>query len=289
MSSAKKTQNFRRESYVPRKMGKSHRKVLAVSKEYNISRHYETQHKTKYDKYQGEARNILEKELKAKLNKQKSLFTKPTAVQSSSLAASYEGKNKTVSQLVGQIETFRKKLDLFENCMKINDLTHFPACFEINQEETMVDFSRFAKVLTEIKREFNERISKFDALKPDLELFNNPMGVNIQNQSAEYQLELFELQSDSIFQAKKNEDISTFGKLVSNRFPKLRNFAVKLYSMFGSTYICESTFSALKHIKSKTRNRMENDSLEACISLTTSIDIDVQKLVEDKPLPQISL
>uniref|UniRef100_A0A6P7G4B4 General transcription factor II-I repeat domain-containing protein 2-like n=1 Tax=Diabrotica virgifera virgifera TaxID=50390 RepID=A0A6P7G4B4_DIAVI len=62
--------------------------VLAVSKEYNIIRHYEAQHKTKYDKYQGEARNTLVKELKAKLNKQKSLFTKPTAVQSSSLAAS---------------------------------------------------------------------------------------------------------------------------------------------------------------------------------------------------------
>ncbi|CAG9839547.1 unnamed protein product [Diabrotica balteata] len=73
----------------------------------------------------------------------------------------------------------------------------------------MVALSRFAKVLTEIKREFDERLSEFDALKPDLELFNNPMGVNIQNQSAEYQLELCEPQSDSFFQAKKNEDIST--------------------------------------------------------------------------------
>ncbi|XP_072375922.1 general transcription factor II-I repeat domain-containing protein 2B-like [Diabrotica undecimpunctata] len=154
----------------------------------------------------------------------------------------------------------------------------------------MVDFSRFTKVLTEIKREFDERFSEFDALKPYLELFNNPVGVNIQNQSAEYQLELCELQFDSFFQAKKNEDISTFWKLVAkNRFPKLRNFALKLYSMFGSTYICESTFSALKHIKSKILNRMENVSLEACIRLTTtSIDIDVQKLVEDKLLPQIS-
>uniref|UniRef100_A0A6P7H1K4 General transcription factor II-I repeat domain-containing protein 2B-like n=1 Tax=Diabrotica virgifera virgifera TaxID=50390 RepID=A0A6P7H1K4_DIAVI len=108
------------------------------------------------------------------------------------------------------------------------------------------------------------------------------MGVNIQNQSAEYQLELCELQSDSFFQAKKNEDISTFWKLVSkDRFPKLRNFALKVYSMFGSMYICESTFSALKHIKSKTRNRIENDSLEACISLTTtSIDIDLQNAID---------
>ncbi|XP_050500939.1 protein FAM200A-like [Diabrotica virgifera virgifera] len=154
----------------------------------------------------------------------------------------------------------------------------------------MVDFSRFAKVLTEIKREFDERFSEFDAVKPDLELFNNPMGVNIQNQSAEYQLELCELQSDSFFQAKKNEDISTFWKLVSkDRFPKLRNFALTIL-LFGSTYIiCESIFSTLKHIKSKTRNRMENDSLKACIRLTTtSIDIKLQKLVEDKPLPQIS-
>ncbi|XP_072377697.1 EPM2A-interacting protein 1-like [Diabrotica undecimpunctata] len=157
----------------------------------------------------------------------------------------------------------------------------------------MVDFSKFANVLTKVKREFDERFSEFDALKPDLELFNNLMGVNIQsneNQSPEYQLDLCYLQSDSFFQAKKNEDISTFWKLVfKDRFPKLRNFALELYSMFGSTYIFESTFSALKHIKSKTRNRMENDSLEASIRLTTTrMDIYVQKLVEDKPLPQIS-
>ncbi|XP_072380866.1 general transcription factor II-I repeat domain-containing protein 2A-like [Diabrotica undecimpunctata] len=77
--------------------------VLAVSKEYNIGRHYETQYKTKYDIYQYEARNTLVKELKAKLNKQKSLFTKPTAVQSSSLAASYE----VCLQLVKSKKAFR--------------------------------------------------------------------------------------------------------------------------------------------------------------------------------------
>jgi len=48
-----------------------------------------------------------------------------------------------------------------------------------------------------------------------------------------------------------------FWKLASNdRFPKLKDFALKMHLTLGSTCVCESTFSTMKQAKSKYRGRM---------------------------------
>jgi len=44
-------------------------------------------------------------------------------------------------------------------------------------------------------------------------------------------------------------------------FPKLKDFARKMHSMFGNTYVCKSTFSTTKQIKSKNRNRMADETM----------------------------
>jgi hypothetical protein len=56
-----------------------------------------------------------------------------------------------------------------------------------------------------------------------------------------------------------------------------------MLSLFGSTYVCESAFSALKQIKSKTRNRIESASLESSLRLClTELTVDIDKLVSEK-------
>jgi len=42
------------------------------------------------------------------------------------------------------------------------------------------------------------------------------------------------------------ETTESFWKLVrKDRFSKLKDFALKMHSMFGNTYVCESTLSAI--------------------------------------------
>ena len=41
----------------------------------------------------------------------------------------------------------------------------------------------------------------------------------------------------------------------------LKNTALKLFSMFESTYICECAFSAMNIIKSKNRNQLGNNTM----------------------------
>ena len=107
----------------------------------------------------------------------------------------------------------------------------------------------------------------------------------METQLSEFQLEHCELQCDPFLLSRKNETQKRFCKLVSkDKFPKLKDFALKMNSMFESTYVCESTFSTVKLVESRNKNRMVNQTLDNCLRLsTTSIDIDVETIVSEKP------
>ncbi|XP_076804676.1 general transcription factor II-I repeat domain-containing protein 2-like [Clavelina lepadiformis] len=182
-----------------------------------------------------------------------------------------QGKKQNISQLVGHIEGFRKKLVLFKASLQRNDATHFPACSEVLGERKSIDFSAFSNKIGDIIDEFNDRFADFDLLKAQMELFNNPMEIVIESQPSYVQQELCELQSDPFLLSRKNERYDAFWRLLSNeQFPRLNDFALKICSMFGSTYICESTFSIMKRLKSDTRNRMADETLDACLRLSTT-------------------
>ena len=56
-----------------------------------------------------------------------------------------------------------------------------------------------------------------------------------------------------------------------------------MLSMFGSTYICESTFSVMKRLKSNARNRLADETLDARLRLaTTEVDVDIERLIKDR-------
>ena len=196
-----------------------------------------------------------------------------------------QGRNQNISHLVGHVETFKIKLHLFATCLKNNDLSHFDSLHELLADDVEVECSRFVEDIEALSHEFENRFQDFDRLKPNLYLYNNPMDVNVETQLPEFQLELCELQCDPFLLSRKNEIQERFWKLVSkDKFPKLKNFALKMHSMFGSTYVCESTFSTMQLVKSRNRNRMANQTLDNCLRLaTTSIDIDIETIVQKNP------
>ena len=82
-------------------------------------------------------------------------------------------------------------------------------------EGTKIDFCAFSAKIGEATDKFNRRFADFDLLKTKLELFNNPMEVDIESQASCFQLELCELQADPFQLSKKNERYDVFWKLVS--------------------------------------------------------------------------
>lgn len=67
-----------------------------------------------------------------------------------------------------------------------------------------------------------------------------------------------------------------------NTFPQIHSHALKMVSLFESTYFCEQHFSRMKNVKSNTRTKITNTHLENLLEVATSyIKADADRLVED--------
>ena len=81
-----------------------------------------------------------------------------------------QGKEQTISHLVGHVEGFRSKLVLFTNCLQNNNLAHFPSCSVIKEEYSNADFTQFISNITSLPEEFQNRFEDFEKLKSPLAL-----------------------------------------------------------------------------------------------------------------------
>ena len=172
------------------------------------------------------------------------------------------------------------KLCLFATCLKNNDRSHFNSLHQLLVDDVEVECSHFVEDIEAMTHEFENRFKDFNRLKPNLYLYSNPMDVNVETQLSEFQLEFCEFLCNPFLLSRKNKTHERFWKLVSkDKFPKLRDFALRMRSMFGSTYVYVSTYSTMKLVKSRNRNQMANQ-LDSCLRLTTtSIDIDVETIM----------
>jgi len=64
-----------------------------------------------------------------------------------------------------------------------------------------------------------------------------------------------------------------------------------MHSMLGNIYVCERTFSTMKQVKSKNKNRMADEMLDNSLQLAqpTLVYIDNEMIVSKKPQPQAYL
>ena len=63
-------------------------------------------------------------------------------------------------------------------------------------------------------------------------------------------------------------------------YPELAKEALYQLQPFGSTYLCEVTFSALTHIKTKQRNRLQLE--RSIITAVATIQPRLQKLMSGR-------
>lgn len=205
-----------------------------------------------------------------------------------------QGRDQTVCDLYAHMTAFHRKLDLFREGFSLRraNLVHFPACEEMRKDNPGCEklLQKYRADIEKLQEQFNDRFQDFHVMQPRIALFTDPLSAAVSDQPSQLQLELCELQSDPFFQAKRNERGISFWRLLPEaRFPLLRDFALSMASMFGSTYICESSFSTMKHIKSKERNRLTDETLFHLMRIgCTKIDIDIQAIVSQQAKPQQS-
>ena len=106
----------------------------------------------------------------------------------------------------------------------------------------------------------------------DLSLVSLPFAFNVDNAPASIQLELINLQSHLLLknQFSVKTILEFYASLNPEIFKNILDYAQKYLAFFGSTYICEATFSLMKHTKNKNRSRIIHEYLEAVVQIATS-------------------
>ena len=128
---------------------------------------------------------------------------------------------------------FRNKLKLLRFNLEQNNLFHFESCREIYEEmkecNLEANFKIFLPKLEILITDFNERFSQFDDLKPSIDLFCDPINIDINSVDLKYQIELCDLQADPFFTSSGVTGIEIFKFLDKVKYPKLRDLDFKLY------------------------------------------------------------
>uniref|UniRef100_A0A8C8SQM6 SPIN-DOC-like zinc-finger domain-containing protein n=1 Tax=Pelusios castaneus TaxID=367368 RepID=A0A8C8SQM6_9SAUR len=198
-----------------------------------------------------------------------------------------QGKGKLICDMHSHVKAFEVKLDLLIKQVKEENFCHLPTTQKLLAEKPTVAFpnKKCVDSLEMLQREFQMRFKELHLHEQDIQLFRNPFSVDIEIVDPIYQMELAKRQNcDSLKDAFKSSSLTNFyTSLPSETYLNLRNHALRMTTIFGSTYVCEQSFSRMKHLKSPTRSRLTDAHLHHLLRLAmTNMEPDIDYLISQK-------
>ncbi|KAL4706884.1 hypothetical protein ACJJTC_010118 [Scirpophaga incertulas] len=184
-------------------------------------------------------------------------------------------------ELIGQQAMFTKPIQDSEAATEVS----YEISRMIAKRSRPFNDGDFVKECIEIaaKKMCPEAAKKFEKIQLNrMTIQRRIMSLSVENAPESMQLHIIDIQNDQDLRNKFNEgDLLNFYRcLDKNTYKELRINALKCASLFGSTYICEQTFSILNNNKTKNRNRLANESLEAVLRVATSkFEPNIKKIV----------
>ena len=144
--------------------------------------------------------------------------------------------------------------------MLSNLFVHFPTL--VTMKEASKHVNKYSKLLDNLHQEFCPRFQDFKKLQKSFHIVSDLSQVTV-TAPQNLQLELIDLQSDYLlkdkFQVLKLNEL--YASLNDATFPNIRKMAQRMLVLFGSTYICEQTFSLMTFNKSNQRSRLTDAHL----------------------------
>lgn len=157
------------------------------------------------------------------------------------LSAALQGHSQTVTQMYDLLRAFLAKLCLWETHLARDNLAHFPTLKSVARHQG--DGLSYVPRIAELKAEFQKRLADFERYESELTLFSAPFSARIESVREELQLEVIDLQCNSVLKAKYDKvGVPEFCRHLWSSYPRYRSHCAKVLSMFGSTYVCEQLF-----------------------------------------------
>uniref|UniRef100_A0A8C6LHJ7 HAT C-terminal dimerisation domain-containing protein n=1 Tax=Nothobranchius furzeri TaxID=105023 RepID=A0A8C6LHJ7_NOTFU len=163
--------------------------------------------------------------------------------------------------------TFQAKLNMFTTDLTGERLPHFPTLRKATSPPKVT--AEMTGLVAKLKDNFASRLEDLSLPTEAMQLTKDPFA--------------------AISSLKMPQELRTNGpakfwsQINAHQFPNLRNVAVTVLSMFGSTYICESSFSHMNAIKTNLRSFLTESFLHYCLRIAlSSYEPNIPFLVQNK-------
>ena len=209
-----------------------------------------------------------------------------------------QGKGKHIANMISSVNAFKTKLRLLLSRLQRCDLRSFPhmeAELRRQGKESVELSDAYAQQIQSILSEFERRFADFASIEPvaqflcfpfanvDVDCIAPQIATLFSLDGSAVENEILTLTNDIELKARATPGISGefWNLLLEEKYPSLRQCALNMSSLFGSTYLCESAFSHMKIIKLKYRTTLTDDHLAACLRLAlSSYRLDYEKLAD---------
>ncbi|XP_070273135.1 general transcription factor II-I repeat domain-containing protein 2-like [Myotis yumanensis] len=181
-----------------------------------------------------------------------------------------QGKDQYVHDMYTNVKAFKSKLIFFSRQISDKVFTHFATL--ATQKETIQNVKKYSKSLDDLHAEFCRQFSGVEKIDQSLQLMACPLSQNPETAPEEVQLELIDLQSDFVLKEKFSslELRDFYASLNEATFPNIRRMAQKILVLFGSTYVCEQTFSVMNINKAPHRSSLTDEHLRSILRIATT-------------------
>ena len=181
-----------------------------------------------------------------------------------------QGKLKILPDLVQSVCAFVNQLKLFKTHIQRGGLTHFPTLLKASRQVTIAILNKQkavnATLLETLKKSFVSRFRDLQLKKPLITFLVDPFNSKtdclkapLVSNEAGTELEIIDLcEEDKLKPALREGIIALWKSVQMGKYLNVKRVALKILSMFGLTYVCESVFSTPKHVKSKHRSVLTN-------------------------------
>lgn len=207
--------------------------------------------------------NDLSKEMESKEFNQMLAYLGDIFSRMNDLSVSMQGKNVNILKCCEKLKAFKEKLHLWCRRVKRGNLSNFPSLEEMVDE----DESLIPSVCEEIVNHLEILSKSFDGyfgggeLETSEEWILNPYSYNLDytcmSDDEKLKDDLIELRTNRVLEMQfESKTLEQYWCLAMDMFPRLCEKALSVFIPFATTYLCESGFSALLSIKTKSRNRL---------------------------------
>lgn len=207
-----------------------------------------------------------------------------------------QGRDKELAEMISDIKAFIRKLEFWEQNLINSDAKHFPILSEKISQNPLepYDSKYHVEIVSTLKNNFKNRFKDFDEMalvaqfvgspfmEIDIQQFATCVMQNFGEDIAATEMEVIEFQNDLALKSLVSSTKCIWSIVSKDKYSVLWRVALKVKALFSSTYLCESSFSNMKFIKNKYRNRLTDEHLDNCIRMAVSnYTANIKKIIDE--------